>query len=151
MTTSGEVFVGGNNMVQKIDTNGWIYQVAGGIGGHSGSGDGTGIDALFSGVGDVTLDDSGALYVVDAGNRAIRKGKIAPDSAPALTISLAGEHIVLDWLADPAGYVLEGTDSLASGDVWTRVSGTIVPMENRNFYTLPTADAVRYFRLAPSQ
>ena len=150
VSESSEVFVGGGNMVQKIDNNGWVYQVAGGIGGQSGSSDGTGADALFSGVSDVTVDDLGALYVVDAGNRAIRKGTIAPDTAPALTLTSAGEHVVLDWLANPSGFVLEGSDSLTAGAAWSPVSEPVVPMENRNFFTFPATSSAHYFRLAPS-
>jgi hypothetical protein len=74
--TTGNLYFAdhGNHVIRKVDVNGIITTVAG-IGGSSGfSGDGgLATSAKLSSPGGVFVDDSGNLYLTDAGNSVIRK------------------------------------------------------------------------------
>jgi sugar lactone lactonase YvrE len=61
----------GNNMIRKIDTNGNVTTVAGST--TSGSQNGQGTNARFSGPSGVAVDGSGNVYVADQDNNMIRK------------------------------------------------------------------------------
>ena len=63
----------GYGVIRKVNTLGIVSTVAGGLGyGYTGDG-GPATAAKFSNVYGITLDDTGNLYVADAGNHAIRK------------------------------------------------------------------------------
>lgn len=61
----------GNHKIRKISTAGVVTTIAGGL--PSGSVDGNSNIASFSSPRDLAIDDSGNLFVVDAGNNKIRK------------------------------------------------------------------------------
>jgi trimeric autotransporter adhesin len=100
-TTNG-IYVAdsGNNLIRRIDKNGYVTTVAGGLAG--GYNDAKGTNALFLQPSDLASDKKGNLYVVDTGNNLIRK------IDPTGTVStLAGSQV--------AGYVDDlGTNALFS-------------------------------------
>lgn len=71
---SGNVYVtdGLCNTIRKVTPGGAVSTLAG-TAGASGSTDGTGAAARFSGPHGISIDTSGNLYVADTGNRSIRK------------------------------------------------------------------------------
>jgi len=62
-----------NNAIRKITSDGLVSTFAGSNEGLSGSSDGVGVEARFKRPESITLDDFGNLYVIDQGNRALRK------------------------------------------------------------------------------
>src|SRR5206468_8623312 len=71
---AGNVYVADshNNAIRKITPAGAVTTIAGGAG-ESGSDDGTGSAARFSGPSAAVVDSSGNLYVADSWNSTIRK------------------------------------------------------------------------------
>lgn len=84
--------------IRKVAPNGLVTTIAGGTG--SGYSDGTGTDALFSGVYDIDLDSQGNLYVADYSNNRIRK--VTP------------EGVVSTFAGSGSGTNSTGTGTLAS-------------------------------------
>ena len=84
---SGNVYVAdsNNNKIRKISATGEVSTLAGS--GIDGSDDGIGTAASFSGVFDIEVDKTGALYVADMFNHRIRK--INPEG---VVTTLAGSH-----------------------------------------------------------
>ncbi len=84
----GNVYVAdtNNNTVRKITSNGTVTTLAG-VAGQSGSGDGPGGSARFSGPIAVAVDTSGNVYVADFDNATIRKIAVTTGSV----ITLAGD------------------------------------------------------------
>ena len=79
----GNVFVTdyGSSTIRKINPDRVVTTLAG-TQGRRGHADGSGNAALFSGLEGIALDGSGALYVADSSNHAIRKGTPSlPDRA----------------------------------------------------------------------
>lgn len=76
--SSGTLYVtdSRNATLRKITAAGDVSTIAGRIG-VSGTGDGTGVAARFNGPLGLALGSSGALYIVDSGNDAIRVAKPA--------------------------------------------------------------------------
>ena len=72
----GRIFVsdGQNNMIRLIETNGTVSSIAGNYQ-FSGNSDGLGPDSLFNTPIGITIDQSGALYIVDSKNKTIRKAE----------------------------------------------------------------------------
>lgn len=70
---AGNVFVadGGNDLIRKITPSGAVTTIAGN--GTRGSTNGIGTEASFNSPQGIALDDSGNLYVADAGSEMIRK------------------------------------------------------------------------------
>jgi len=71
---AGNIYVADidNRTIRKITPAGVVTTLAG-LAGQSGSSDGTGVAARFSGPEGVATDSSGNVYVADTGNNAIRK------------------------------------------------------------------------------
>lgn len=82
----GALFVAdrGNGRIRRIDASGTVRTIAGATGG--GFADGPGLDARFTRPSDLAAA-AGALLVLDAGNRAIRRVALAP---PHEVATLAG-------------------------------------------------------------
>ncbi|MEI8090349.1 MAG: NHL repeat-containing protein, partial [Opitutaceae bacterium] len=76
---AGNVYVGdqNNQTIRKITSAGVVTTLAG-TAGSSGSTDGTGSNARFSGPAGVAVDTAGNLYVADQNNQTIRKGSLLP-------------------------------------------------------------------------
>jgi sugar lactone lactonase YvrE len=70
---SGNVYVAdsGNNMIRKIDTNGYVTTFAGST--NSGFVDGNGTNAAFQFPSGLAVDGSGNVYVADHANNVVRK------------------------------------------------------------------------------
>ncbi len=81
----GNIYIAdsGNDLIRKISADGNVSTI-GGVHGVISSADGMGRDALFNSPRGVALDVAGNLYVTDAGNNAVRKGRLA--GAPAILI-----------------------------------------------------------------
>jgi sugar lactone lactonase YvrE len=87
--TSGNVYVADayNATIRKITSAGTVTTLAGSAG-IIGANNGTGINALFNLPIGVTVDNSGNVYVADAGNALIRK--IAPGGTVTTVAGVAG-------------------------------------------------------------
>ncbi|MAG34976.1 MAG: hypothetical protein CL878_01800, partial [Dehalococcoidia bacterium] len=85
--SGGMVYVadGNNHTIRKVTTSGVVTTLAG-FAGSSGSTDGTGSSARFNGPRGVAVDGSGAIYVADTNNHAIRKV-----TAAGVVTTLAGQ------------------------------------------------------------
>ncbi|MBW3672328.1 MAG: hypothetical protein KY432_11735, partial [Acidobacteria bacterium] len=108
---AGNVYVAdtGNNTVRRITAAGTVSTIAG-TAGATGSADGTGGDARFSGPAAVTVDGDLNVYVADLRNHTIRK------------ISAAGVVTTLAGLAGASG----STDGAAAEARFNRPSGVAV-------------------------
>ncbi len=62
----------GSNTIRRITSDGTVTTLAG-LGGSSGSNDGTGVAARFNGPWGITVDRAGAIFVADTGNHLIRR------------------------------------------------------------------------------
>jgi sugar lactone lactonase YvrE len=69
--TNGNLFIAdtGNNMIRKIDTNGNVITLAGGIVGYQ---DGQGGSAKFNSPEGIAVDTNGLIYVSDTSNNVLR-------------------------------------------------------------------------------
>jgi len=81
-----------NNTVRKVTPAGVVSTVAG-VAGSPGGADGTGPAARFFLPTGVAVDDSGIVFVADAGNNCIRKGTTAPGLADTATIDASSGHV----------------------------------------------------------
>jgi sugar lactone lactonase YvrE len=98
LDAAGQVYVAdtGNHTVRRITPEG-VVSTAAGNAGVSGSVNGTGSGALFSGPSGLTSDGAGNLYVADTGNHTIRRVTVA-----GLVTTLAGSA-GLSGIADGTG------------------------------------------------
>ncbi len=102
--------IGRGSLVRKIDTRGVITTVAGMGGfGHEGDG-GLAINAAFSMLKDITVDNRGNIYLVDYTNHNIRKidkdGKITTTLAAEVFDHLPDQEVHINGIAvDDAGNV----------------------------------------------
>jgi len=87
--SAGTVYVAdtGNHTIRKITPAGVVTTLAG-LAGSSGSADGTGGAARFSGPSGVAVDSTGNVYVADSGNCTIRK--VTPAGVVTTLAGLAG-------------------------------------------------------------
>jgi streptogramin lyase len=95
----------GNDQLRKlapVGTN-WVVSAFGGQAGIPGSTNGTNTVALFNQPQGIAVDNAGNIYVADAGNNAIRRGKILASSAappPSFQTILQSNGMVLfTWSA----------------------------------------------------
>jgi sugar lactone lactonase YvrE len=71
----GNIYVGdtGNNVIRKIATNGSVKTFAGSSSNAPSNENGTGTSARFNAPGHLSIDGFGNIYVVDTGNKQVRK------------------------------------------------------------------------------
>jgi sugar lactone lactonase YvrE len=92
--SSGNVYVAdaNNDLIRKVDPTGFVTTVAG-VTGVGSSVDGLASVAEFNTPGDVCVDNSGVVYVADAGNSTIRRIIPGLDEAPTFTAQPASQTI----------------------------------------------------------
>jgi hypothetical protein len=94
--SSGNVYVADstNDLIRKVDPTGFVTTVAG-VTGAGSSVDGLATAAEFNTSGDVCVDNSGVVYVADAGNSTIRRIIPGLDEAPTFTAQPASQSVNL--------------------------------------------------------
>jgi hypothetical protein len=108
-----------NCLIRKVSTNGVVTTLAG-YPYQSGSADGTGSDARFSGPVGITVDTDGNVYVADRGNCTIRK--ITPAGVVTTMAGFAGVKGSADGTGSdarfnrPAGVAVDGAGNVFVGD-----------------------------------
>jgi sugar lactone lactonase YvrE len=108
--TAGNVYVAdaGNNTIRKTSLDGTVTTIAG-TAGQSGSADGAGPLARFSGPSGVAVDAAGNLYVSDRGNGTLRK--VSVQGVVTTIAGVAGQSASID--GDAASARLNKPGSLA--------------------------------------
>jgi sugar lactone lactonase YvrE len=76
LDASGNIYVAVGSTIEKITSAGVVSAIGGALGSY-GSADGVGAAANFTFSGGLAIDGSGALYIADSYNAAIRKGVLA--------------------------------------------------------------------------
>lgn len=115
---SGNVYVTdlSYDTVRKISPAGVVTTLAGSPG-HSGSADGTGVDAQFNGPRGLAVDASGNVYVADQGNGTIRK--ISPAGKVTTIAGSAGQFGSTDGVGTAARFQFPfGIGVDAAGNVY---------------------------------
>lgn len=93
---SGNVYVAdaGNETIRVISPSGFVTTVAGQAG-VADSADGLATNARFNTPGDVSVDNSGIVYVADAQNSTVRRIIPGMDEAPTFTAQPANQTVAL--------------------------------------------------------
>lgn len=117
----GALYIVDNGVVRKVDNNGIITTIAGiqGASGYSGD-NGPAADAQLSSPNSVAIDEDGEIYIVDKGNRVIRKmvpsplaEKLSLDSSDQFVNEVnGGKHIFSE-----TGYHLRTIDAHTSKEL----------------------------------
>ena len=118
---AGNLYVAdsGNNTIRRITPAGVVTTLAGAAGA-SGADDGTGGAARFNDPGDLTVDSTGNVYVVDTDNDAIRK--VSPLGAVTTVAGLPGASGSADGSGElarfnlPSGITVDGAGTLYLAD-----------------------------------
>jgi len=104
-----------NDTIRKITSAGVVTTLAG-TAGVTGSLDGTGTAALFSGPTDLALDVAGNLYVADTNNNTVRKitalGVVSTLAGTAGTVGSADGTGAAAQFNDPSGVVVDATGNV---------------------------------------
>jgi len=122
-----------------VGTN-WLVTTLGGLPGVSGTQDGTGSSARFY-PWNVTVDDTGVLYVADEWNYTVRRGEIAM----YLRTARAANQFILSWPNSATNHVLETTRELTSP--WTPLTNGIGTFADDLVITNSTEAGAAFFRL----
>ena len=116
--TAGNIYVVDVHRIRKISPTGIVTTLAGSeIGGYA---DGQGASARFYGLSGIAVDASGSLYLVDAGNKRIRK--VSPTG---MVTTLAGSGV--GGYADGQGAVAQFSAAL---DIAVDVLGNLYVTDN---------------------
>ncbi len=121
VTPEGIVYIAdsGNNAIRKIDLNGSITTIAGGVMG--GYRDGTGSMAMFSWPTGIALDLAGNIFVCDSGNNKIRRitpgGVVSTIAGGLVEGSIDGPALSASFKF-PTGIVVD-----KNGDIYVADSG----------------------------
>lgn len=83
-----------NNTIRKITSGGVVTTLAG-TNSVSGSTDGTGASALFSGPVGIAVDGSGDLFVADSANNTIRERYAAANASPTISVQPATQSVAI--------------------------------------------------------
>jgi len=120
---AGNVYVAdwGNETIRKITPAGVVTTIAG-TAGMTGSTDGTGAAARFSGPWGVATDSAGNVYVADSGNETIRK--ITPAGAVTTLAGMAGMTGSADGTGAAARFNFpSGVSTDSTGNVYVADAG----------------------------
>ncbi len=110
-----------NSVIRKITPLG-VVSVLAGTPGVSGSVDGPGITALFSGPQGIAVDNAGNVYVADTGNHTIRK--VSSGGSVVTLAGLAGNPGNADGTGtgahfyNPEGVAVDGSGNVYVADTW---------------------------------
>jgi uncharacterized protein (TIGR03437 family) len=118
---TGNLFISqGNSVIRKVDINGNISTIAGGLttGGFSGDG-GPSANASLLGPMGLAVDTSGNLYIADSGNNRVRRITAAP-AAPTFTCTNTAP-IAITSIASASAY---GDYAYFSSGSWLEIKGT---------------------------
>jgi sugar lactone lactonase YvrE len=142
--SAGNLYVAdsGNFTIRKLTSDGMVTTI-GGRAGVMGGADGVGSAANFAGPNGVAVDESGFIYVADAGNNCIRKG--AP--MPVLNVTLSRIGVVVFWPAYFAGFVLQESPEIGNASGWSTVSNNITDEGTNKSFTVSSPTGIQYFRL----
>jgi hypothetical protein len=125
---TGNVYLGdnGNGTIRKITPAGVVTTLAG-MAGVTGSADGTGAAALFSGPQGVATDSAGNVYVADTGNSTIRK--ITPAGVVTTIVGRSGQG---GFLPGPLPGFLDAPQSVAlfGTTLYTTTNNAIVQVSH---------------------
>ena len=129
---TGNIYVGdsGNSTIRKIGSSGVVSTLAG-LAGGSGSDDGTGSAARFSGPTGVAVDSAGNVYVADENNSTIRK--ITPTAVVSTLAGLAdyggstdGKGSVARFVS-PSGVAVDSANNVYVADSYNNNIRKITP------------------------
>jgi sugar lactone lactonase YvrE len=98
----------GNHLIRRVSRHGVVTTV-GGLAGYTGTGDGIGSQAQFSGPASLTLDGAGALMVADRNNHRIVRGTLL--GGPHLVAESALVHLPQGMTSKLPGTTPPGTPS----------------------------------------
>jgi uncharacterized protein (TIGR03437 family) len=118
---AGNLFISqSNSVIRKVDTNGNISTIAGGLttGGFGGDG-GPSANASLLGPMGLAVDTAGNLYIADSGNNRVRRITAAP-AAPAFTCTNTAP-VTINSIDSASAY--GGYSYFASGS-WLEIKGT---------------------------
>jgi hypothetical protein len=130
--SSGNVYVAdtNNDSIRKISTGGAVTTLAG-VGGQTGSSDGTGGSARFNSPHAVAVDSAGNVYVADFFNTTIRK--INPSGTVTTLAGSAGQTGFTDGTGvvarfnQPYGLAVDGSGNVYVADTYNRAVRMITP------------------------
>ncbi len=116
---SGNLYLAdqGNHVIRRLDRNGVVTTFAGQLGAGAGAVDGPAAEARFNSPHGLVIDSTGALYVADTGNHAIRR--IAPDGTVSTVAGALQQPGAVDGPAAEARFRSpDGIAVAANGDLY---------------------------------
>lgn len=144
---NGNLFVSDNrnHTIRKITPAGGVTTVAGAPG-IAGASDGVGAAARFRNPAGITVDRNGNLYVVDNGNRTIRKvtpaGVVSTVAGTALVKEAADGYGASASFKDPYGIVVDAAGNLFVSDCGSNTIRKLVPNDNTRTVTITPPQTV---------
>jgi sugar lactone lactonase YvrE len=126
----GNVYVTGNQTIDKIDPSGNLTILAG-ANGVNGTADGSGASARFNAPWGIAIDGAGNLYVTDSGNNTIRK--ITPAGVVTTLAGTAGISGSTDGIgttaefSTPSGIAVDGAGNAYVADSFNNTIRKITP------------------------
>jgi len=92
-------------------------------------------------------DNAGNIEPAHATADATTLVAITVIGAPVLTITVAGNQVVLAWPTNAGNYVLQTTTNLAPQATWTALTNNPAINGSSDFVTVPITNTNQFFRL----